>query len=102
MFGLLLAGLFGKGAHTAYKDIEFDAKAQAAGHRLLIGCNSSNEVIRTKCIFSDTPDMPRLTDIELSTIEEWYSKNGGVSREIMMGYYKQTGKFLFDAVREKQ
>ncbi|GLB26551.1 hypothetical protein LXJ15735_27920 [Lacrimispora xylanolytica] len=101
MFGLLLAGLFGKGAYTVYKDVEYEAKAQVAGHRLLIGCNSSNEVIRTKCILSDTPDMPRLTDTELRTIEDWFRKNGGVSREIMMGYYKQTGRFLNDAVKSR-
>lgn len=100
MFEILI-GLLGKGVHSVYKDIELETKVQNAGHRLLIDCKSPGEVIRTKCVFIDKTDMPRLTDDELNTIENWYRDNGGVSREVMMGYYNQTGKFLFDVVRDK-
>lgn len=50
-------------------------------------------------IFSDNPDMPRLTDDELRIIEDWYRNYSGVNRDIMMGYNKQTGNSLIDVIR---
>lgn len=96
MFGVILAGLLGVGAQSIYKEAKYQGKVNAAGHRMLVGCKTLDEVIFNKCLWRTSPDMPKLTDEELRHIEWWQENNMGINQTIRNGYREQTGKDLMD------
>lgn len=96
MLGLFLAGLLGKGTYSIYKEAKYQEQVNAAGHRMLVGCKTIDEVIFQKCLWNTSPDMPKLSDEELRHIEWWQENNMGINQTIRNGYRKQTGKDLMD------
>lgn len=101
MLGLILAGLFGRGVHSAYKDAELEAEAQAADSPLLMSCTTQAEVIEKKCLFYDSPNMPRLTLEELKVIEGWY-RDGYITEARRMAYLDRTGNTLSDVIEKRR
>ncbi len=102
MFGLILTGLLGKSAHSIYKEVKYQGKVNAAGHRMLVGCKTMDEIIFNKCLWNTSPDMPKLTDEELRHIEWWQENNMGINQTIRNGYRKQTGNDLYDVIKERR
>lgn len=101
MFGLILAGLLGKGAYHVHKDLEFEVQAQTAGSPLLVNCKTPAEIIEKKCLFYGSPNMPKLTPEELKQIEDWY-RDGYLTWSRHTAYLRQTGKSLQEVVERRQ
>lgn len=101
MFGVILAGLLGVGAQSIYKDVKYQGKVNEAGHRMLVGCKTIDEIIFQKCLWRTSSDMPKLTDEELRHIEWWQENNMGINQTIRNGYREQTGKDLMDIEKRK-
>ena len=101
MLGQFLAGLLGKGAHSIYKEVKYQERVDAAGHRMLVGCKTVDQVIFQKCLWNTLPDMPKLTDEELRHIEWLYENHMGINQTIWSGYRKQTGNDLYDVIKKR-
>lgn len=101
MFGMLFAGLLGKGAHSVYKEAKYQERVSTAGHQMLVGCNTIDEVIFEKCLWNTLSDMPKLTDEELRHIEWRYENRMPINPTISGGYRKQTGKDLCEVIERR-
>ena len=102
MLGILFAGLLGKGAHSVYKEAKYQERVSAAGHQMLVGCNTIDEVIFEKCLWNTLSDMPKLTDEELRHIEWRYENRMPINPTISGGYRKQTGKDLSEVIERRK
>lgn len=102
MLGLLFAGLLGKGAYSVYKEAKYQERVNAAGHQMLVGCKTVDEIIFEKCLWRTSSDMPKLTDEELRHIEWLYENHMGVCQTIQSGYREQTGNDLYNVIKERR
>jgi len=102
MLGMFFAGLLGVGAQSIYKEAKYQQKVNAAGHRMLVGCKTVDEVIFQKCLWNTSPDMPKLTDEELRHIEWRYENRMPINPTISSGYRKQTGKDLYEVIERRK
>lgn len=102
MLGMLFAGLLGKGAHSVYKEAKYQERVNTAGHQMLVGCNTIDEVIFEKCLWNTLSDMPKLTDEELRHIEWRYENRLPINPTISGGYRTQTGKDLREVVERRE
>lgn len=93
MFGLLLAGLLGKGAHSVYKEAKYQERVSAAGHQMLVGCKTIDEVIFQKCLWNTLSDMPKLTDEELMHIENMCRSGEPINPTIRNGITSRPRKY---------
>lgn len=71
------------------------------GHPLLINRCLSDR-ISTICMFIDCDDMPKLSAHELQTIETWAREGKIITQTVSDGYFKQTGKKVFDVINENE
>lgn len=102
MLGMILAGLFGKGVHSSYKDAERQEQVNTAGHWALVNCKTVDEIIFEKCLWNTSSNMPKLTEEELKHIEWRYENNLAINQTVYNGYRKQTGKDLIDVVERRR
>jgi len=89
VFGVLLGGV--SLAHRRYKT---DKEIRKAGHPLLVGCKTQEEIITVKCECFDCYGQPmsKLTPYELDLIERWIIDGRNIRKSIKDVYYRQTGK----------
>lgn len=92
MLGALLGGILH--VRRSYKT---DKAIREAGHPLLVGCKTQEEIITVKCEYCDYhgQPMPKLTPYELDLIESWIISGRNIRKSIKEVYYKQTGKHAF-------
>lgn len=92
MLGVLLGSILH--VRSSYKT---DKAIREAGHPLLVGCKTQEEIITVKCEYCDYhgQPMPKLTPYELDLIESWIISGRNIRKSIKEVYYKQTGKHAF-------
>lgn len=89
MLGVLLGGI--SLVHRRYKT---DKVIREAGHPLLVGCKTQEEIITVKCEYCDYhgQPMPKLTPYELALIDGWLIDGRNIRKSIKEVYFKQTGR----------
>lgn len=92
MLGVLLGGI-----SLVYRRYKTNKVIKEAGHPLLVGCKTKEEIITVKCEYCDYygQPMPKLTPYELDLIESWIISGRNIRKSIKEVYYKQTGKHVF-------
>lgn len=92
MFEVLCA-LLG-GIMLVQKKYKNDNMVRDAGHPLLVGCETPEEIITVKCEYCNChgQPMPKLTSYELALIEGWILDGRNIRKSIKEVYFKQTGR----------